>query len=296
MFGKKRSDKKTVRTGEDMPDLDNDALYAMSNTELLNEIEKLMSPPPGEDIDTDKVEQYLALLQDRAPVMEDYDPAAQWDKLMDEHPMLAEEATVSERLSSPKSSRSESGQGRRFRVVRMVEVAAVAVLCLVVTASAFGVNPIQSFLNWAEGVIQVYSNPSGVMELPADDPSEYHSLEEALAANGIDASGCPKWVPQDYSLFRVWVRAGDDITKYAATYESTRGELVIRVTQHSMSSAASAEEREDGGYIYTHDGVEYYIIADLEWAKAGWEDGLNSYVISGQISEEELKEIIDSIA
>lgn len=294
MFGKERSDKNHVGTSADI--LDPDALCAMSNTEILNEIEKLMAPPPGEDIDTDKVEQYLAHLQERAPVMEDYDPAAQWDKLVEDHPLLFEETAELETLPSAKPTRSTGRRGGRFRVVRMVEVAAAVVLCLVVTANAFGVNPIQAFLNWADGVIQVYSNPSGVMELPADDPSEYHTLEEALAANGIDASGCPTWVPRDYSLYSVRSRAADDVIKCTASYESTRGELLIRVAHYSMENAASTEERKDGGSLYTHNGVGYYIVTNNGWSKAGWDIGLNSYVISGQISEDELKEIINSIA
>lgn len=289
MFEKKRSDKDHVGTGADI--LDSDALCAMSNTELLNEIEKLMDPPPGEDIDTEKVEYYLALLQERAPVMEDYDPAAQWDKLMEEHPLLAEETVAPEKPSSRRRSRRCSG----FRILRVAEVAAAVVLCLVVTANAFGVNPIQAFLNWAEGVIQAYSDPSGIMELPADDPSEYHSLEEALTANGIDASDCPTWVPRDYSLCGVWVRATDGIIKCTASYESTRGEIIMRVTQHSMGSTASTEEREDDGYEYTNDNGTYYIVSNYELSKVGWQIGSTSYVISGQVSEEEIIKIINSI-
>lgn len=293
MFGKRRSDESHVGTGADI--LNPDTLCAMSNTELLNEIEKLMAPLPGEDIDTDKVEQYLALLQERAPVMEDYDPVTQWDKLMEEHPLLVEETVAPETLPDTKPSRRPSKRGSGLRILRVAEVAAAVVLCLVVTANAFGVNPIQAFLSWAEGVIQAYSDPSGLMELPADDPSEYHSLEEALTANGIDASGCPTWVPRDYSLCGVWVRATDGIIKCTASYESTRGEIIMRVTQYSMGSTASTEEREDDGYEYTNDNGTYYIVSNYELSKVGWQVGSTSYVISGQVSEEEIVKIINSI-
>ena len=52
-----------------------------------------------------------------------------------------------------------------------------------------GFQPVQAVLRWAEGIIQIYTNPSGIMELPDDDPGEYHSLYEALAANGISTEG-----------------------------------------------------------------------------------------------------------
>lgn len=214
---------------------------------------------------------------------------------VEEHPLLVEETVAPETLPDTKPSRRPSRRGSGLRILRVAEVAAAVVLCLVVTANAFGVNPIQAFFSWAEGVIQVYSDPSGIMELPADDLSKYHSLEEALTANGIDASGCPTWVPRDYSLCNVWVRATDGIIKCTASYESTRGELIMRVTQNSMDSTASTEEREDDGYEYTNDNGTYYIVSNYELSKVGWQIGSTSYVISGQVSEEEIVKIINSI-
>lgn len=178
----------------------------------------------------------------------------------------------------------------------MAGIAATCAICLVVTANAFGLNPIRAVLNWAEGIIQIYSNPSGVMELPVDIPSEYHSLEEALTANSISTKGCPTWIPQDFSLYSVRVRKSDGIIKCTASYESERGELIIRVSKRTTYNSTAIEECDDGGWVYYYNDVEYYIVSNFDWAKAGWEDGLNSYVVSGQVSEDELKEIINSIS
>lgn len=41
--------------------------------------------------------------------------------------------------------------------------------------------------------------------------------------------------------------------------------------------------------------VDYYIISNYDQSKVAWQLGLNTYVIGGQISENEAKEIIDSI-
>lgn len=46
---------------------------------------------------------------------------------------------------------------------------------------------------------------------------------------------------------------------------------------------------------HTHNQTEYYILTDDGVTKAGWQDGMLSYVISGQISEAEIKEMINSI-
>lgn len=297
MVDKWHPDKSSIRSTTDS--LDPTVLQTKSNTELLQEIEEMLCSS-AEEMDTDRIERYLAILQERAPVMEDYDPEAHWDKLEKDHPQIFVEDDASQDAPVPDA---EKGNGavvvphrRPFRLLRMIEVALITALCLVVTASAFGFNPVQAILKWAEGVIQVYSNPSGIMELPAEDPSEFHSLEEALEANGIESSGLPTWVPRDYTLADVTVRLTDGLVKCTATYESERGELTIRVIKYFMADAALAEEREADGSVYLKDGVEYYLISNYEQSKAGWQIGLNSYVISGQISETELKEIIDSIA
>lgn len=46
---------------------------------------------------------------------------------------------------------------------------------------------------------------------------------------------------------------------------------------------------------YSKGNVDYYIISNYDQSKVAWQLGLNTYVIGGQISENEAKEIIDSI-
>lgn len=140
-----------------------------------------------------------------------------------------------------------------------------------------------------------YTNPSGIMELPDDDPSEYHSLYEALAANGISTEGLPTWVPRDYAVSAIAVKLSDGVLKCSAIYDSTRGGLVIRVIEHTMALSTEAKELDSLGSVYTHNQTEYYILTDDGVTKAGWQDGMLSYVISGQISEAEIKEMINSI-
>ena len=109
-------------------------------------------------MDTDRLEAYLNILQERAPVMEDYDPEAEWEETKVQHPLL---------FAVEPSKRSKKATVRRWLgPIRAVDNAVAEVLCLMITANAFGYNPIRQFLNWADGIIHVYSNPSGEMTLP----------------------------------------------------------------------------------------------------------------------------------
>ena len=87
----------------------------------------------------------------------------------------------------------------------------------------------------------------------------------------------------------------DGVTRCVAVFESERGELTMRVTAYSMENTSATEERDETSVCYSKGNVDYYIISNYDQSKVAWQLGLNTYVIGGQISENEAKEIIDSI-
>ena len=293
MLGSQHPDKSAV--GRKRTDSASASITEKSNLQLLNEVEAMLSVP-AEEMDTDRIEEYLSLLQKKAPVTEHYDPEEKWAKLEESHPLIFEEEPNSCKSDLAAEARNRHGNRTRrsfSRVFRAAAIAAAAAFCFIITASAMGFQPVQAVLRWAEGII--HTNPSGIMELPDDDPSEYHSLYEALAANGISTEGLPTWVPRDYAVSAIAVKLSDGVLKCSAIYDSTRGGLVIRVIEHTMALSTEAKELDSVGSVYTHNQTEYYILMDDGVTKAGWQDGMLSYVISGQISEDEIKEMIDSI-
>lgn len=295
MLGSQHPDKSAV--GRKRTDSASASITEKSNLQLLNEVEAMLSVP-AEEMDTDRIEEYLSLLQKKAPVTEHYDPEEKWAKLEESHPLIFEEETSSCKSDLAAEAKNRHGNRTRrsfSRVFRAAAIAAAAAFCFIITASTMGFQPVQAVLRWAEGIIQIYTNPSGIMELPDDDPSEYHSLYEALAANGISTEGLPTWVPRDYAVSAIAVKLSDGVLKCSAIYDSTRGGLVIRVIEHTMALSTEAKELDSVGSVYTHNQTEYYILMDDGVTKAGWQDGMLSYVISGQISEAEIKEMINSI-
>ena len=272
----------------------------LSNTELLNEVIEMVEGQSAEDMDVDAIMERLALLQERAPVPMDHAPGDIMADLEKQHPLIFDEldAKGAPDSAAPAEERAQKApkprRRRRNRLLYYVTGVFAACFCLIVTANAFGFNPVQAFLEWAEGIVQIYSDPSGIMELPEDDPSEYHSLEEALDAYDMFPERVPQWIPKDYQLFSVDVINSESLIQCSASYESARGELLIRVTMFP-DSWNGRTERNDDGEKYEKDGVIYYLVTNQELAKAGWEHGNVSYAISGRITEQELKNMIDSI-
>lgn len=271
-----------------------------TNAQLLDDLERLLDCQEAEDLDVDQLEACLDALQERAPVMEDFDPASIMARLQAEHPALFEseekENEEKEAISSPDASpRPVRRSGRARRILRRVEIAAALIVVLCIGASAVGLNPFQAITQWASEVLHIGRNPSGVMELPEGTASEYRSLEEALAAYGVDPSGCPTWVPEDYALYNVSVQDSSASLKFIALYVADRGELYIRATQFDDDSSINLEKK-IGGYIYTLNHVDFDIVENNSSANITWQIGSYLYTITGSLEKEEILNIINSIS
>lgn len=254
-----------------------------SNSDLLNEIDRMLEAEMEDALDTEKLEQYLALLQDRVPVMEDYDPRQTLAELKKDYPALF-------------TARRNAAAGRRkpAHFARVAEIVVAAVLILTVSAKAFGHDPFEIVYRWSKDVIQIYRGPSGTTELPDPTGGGYRSLKEALATNGEDTSVCPAWVPEDYTLVNVLVIDSELSKGYSAVYDSVRGELLVNIMQNGGNSVEYVE-KDAGGKTYSKNGMTYYLITNNNDSSAGWQTAKYSCLINGKLSEDELKQIIDSI-
>lgn len=279
---------------------DREHIQDKSNTELLNEVIDIVETQSAEEMDVDAIMKRLALLQERAPVSMEQTPGELMADLKDSHPLIFESlsagepaATVAAETAKPLSPKPREKRHSHFASISVSILAAC--FCLVVTANALGMNPVQAFLDWADGIIQIYRNPSGIMELPEDDPSQYHSLEEALEANDMEPDQIPNWIPEDYQLSSVDVLDTGALIQCSASYTAERGELLIRASRFIDDDWSVKDERNDDGDKYEKNGLTYYLVTNQGLSKAGWDYEGIFYTISGQITKDELQGMIDSI-
>ena len=254
---------------------DREDIQKKSNTELLDEVIDIVETQSAEDMDVDAIMKRLALLQERAPVSMDHTPSELMADLKESHPLVFESlgdraqgaGTAAETVVHPSPKRQPK---RRSRFASISIGFLAACFCLVVTANALGMNPVQAFLDWADGIVQIYRNPSGIMELPEDDPSQYHSLEEALEAYDMGPDQIPNWIPEDYRLLSVDIIDTGSLIQCSASYIANRGELLIRATRFWDEDWSGRAERNTEGEEYEKDGLVYYLTTNQELGKAGW--------------------------
>ena len=247
---------------------------------------------PADEIDTSFVEDMLALL-------DDYEPASE-----------AQTASWNAVLRKVETQRRK----RRFATARSAAGIAAAV---VIAFALFSIGTAKAFrwtflLKWLEPLAETFgihtelSSPEPTV-CPADvaigqttfSQTEYSSLEEMPAE--IDGyAAIPGWVPERFvfsyglvyrdenmSVSSILFTAGDEWMNYQITIYHTEREIMDFEYEKTVREL-------------TVDGIGEYEVTIYHNSRnntlsASWIDRDASYTITGAISEEELRSIIESI-
>lgn len=175
----------------------------------------------------------------------------------------------------------------------LTATAAVIVILLAgsVTAKAFGFNVWKAVIQWTQETF--HFGEWGNSE-PRNNLS-YDSLQEALEQGKITTPLAPTWLPDGYELADVQIEQTPQKKTYTAKY--TRGEraLMITIQDHLRKGPVYVEQNEGLVEEYKVSGIIYYFFTDVDLMKAKWKIDSYECSISGNITIEELKMMIDSI-
>ena len=276
--------------GENLDSLHSDNIDALSNTQLLEEIDSLFETSTDKDLDVDRLEACLAKLQERAPVMEDYDPAQAWEKLQTDHPLLFESEDAQ---TQPDKAIKHFKRPRKL--LRIVAIAAAMLFALVISASALGFKPITKIVEWSKETFVLRVTSSGEMKLPESEDSEYRSLQEAVESDGYDAVFCPSWIPKDYSVSAINRIVSDKSVLYLAEYTSERGNLLMTAQLLTASTSDVLFEKDDSVTEYLYKDITFYIYTNTGTFCTAWQQNDFLCSLDGNVTEEELYKIIHSI-
>ena len=123
----------------------------------------------------------------------------------------------------------------------------------------------------------------------------YASLQEALDKGNVSISLIPKWIPDEFGLTAIRVEQTPAKKEYRAKY--TNGEQVLRITVQDYLGEIPVYVEQSEGLIeeYEVSGVTYYLFSNYDNVKAVWIVDSYECYISGNVTIEELKMMIDSI-
>lgn len=255
-------------------------------SELTEELKKLSSIS---DCDVDLLRAYLDVLEEKDPVLPpDRDPAAQYEKFREDHAELFD-APVRE---EPKQALPKKGPFPRLKKTLTALAAAFCVVVLVADASGAGV--IGRLIEWGTETFSLRP-ASGVMELPVAEESDFKSMSEALEYYEVENPAIPTWIPERYALEKIIVLNSNDSAIISGKYAADGQKLFIRASIPFGEAFSFEEEVTDEHILYTANGITFLLSKNTNTERAVWDAGGCAYSAAGDLTEKELKQMLDSV-
>ena len=260
--------------------------YDSMATEELEEILRLDAEmPQGQESDTDKILYIMEVLTERKrnnshtgnTALEAYESFKQ--NYMPE---------TDNQIIPMKTKR------RGSRWLRSLTATAAVLAILVagsITAKAFGFNIWKAVVQWTQETFHFgnWGNSD------ADNSLPYASLQEALEKGNVPAWLAPTSMPEGFNLTEIKVEQSPLKKVYRAKYTSGEKILVIAVRDYLDGDPVYVEQREGLVEEYEALGVTYYLFSNQDQNRAVWLYESYECDISGEVTIEELKKMIDSI-
>ena len=263
--------------------------YEAMTTEELEEILRLdAEAPEGAETDTELLLYILEVLASREDTKDITGNCAQkaWESFQQNY--MPEEARRSVERKKPV-----------VWMRRLVATAAVAVILISIPISTKTLTLGEVwdiFARWAKETFSfVCGEDVEVSEPSPDDEYTYSSLQEMLEEHKRDASIVPTKVLDGFNLESIKKHITPTQEVYLARYTNGARKISIRVQNYLNEDFQKVEIEENYSEIYTVSGVNYYLFENVDQCRALWIVGTYECLISGDLSIEELKLMIDSI-
>ena len=179
---------------------------------------------------------------------------------------------------------------------RIATVAAclILVFSLTTTANAFGWKNIwNAVAKWAEETFYFCTGVE-VSEPKAEDTLLYDSLSDAIAKLKFTID-TPTYIPEGFILSDVIVDRSPKQVTILAIYKNENNYLKISVQSFLEGYPEQVEMSGDFSETYIVDGTDYYLFSNHNQAQAVWIINTYECYISGELSIDEIKLMIDSI-
>lgn len=263
--------------------------YETMSTEELEEILRLdAEAPEGAQSDTELVLYILEVLASRRNTNNITGNTAQeaWESFQQNY--------------MPEEPQKPVGTKKPVLWMRKLAAAAAVVALLIfipISARALTLEEMWDiFARWAKETFSFVSGESTEISEPVqEDPRDFTSLQEMLRAHKRDASIVPTWIPEGFILDKIEKDSSPLREIYTVLYLDISKELRIQVTTYLSEGIRNNEVENDPIEIYSHNEIDYYIFKNLDQLFVTWMADSYECFISGDVSIDEIKMMIDSI-
>lgn len=295
-----KHEKKKRMTRADMEQMSTASLEKM----LLDDY----SSSQSEEADMSELYMAAQILEERGPDLNDSTNLA-WEQFRENYLPFA--LVLSEDGDAPSS---DDAHGRRHSPLhqwRLRAALAGALLCALVlsvsvAAAATGFDFLKILAQWTDEQLwlapgQIDPASKDEIHIP-EEPREYTSLQEAFEDCGFTRPVIPKWIPEGFQIRDVnFYDSFPGKLLYQALYHRGDETLVFLIAIHlddeDIDNRSYIDFQKDEGdpIPYEAGGITHLLSTNVGRPVAVWANGPAECSCSGDITVEELKQMIDSI-
>ncbi len=184
----------------------------------------------------------------------------------------------------------EPRKRHKRRVVTGIIVAvATVLLASSITAGALEINLFEVVAQWTKNIFG-YAQIEDVQSECAD------KWKDAFARFGIEENLVPKWMPEGYNCDEIEINETPRKIVFQGYYRDNQGNgILVVITKLLQQSTKVYEKDESDVSVYSVNGIEHYIMSNVNIIRCVWNSGEFECSISGDIDVAVMKKIIDSI-
>ncbi len=298
-----------------MTDFKNGQTYAYLDQLSIEELEALLRASPrgaSEDEATSAyyhaIEEVILRREKESPTGRLSDLDASWEEFCtyyvtpeDKNALLRPDAyTAHAAAASTSLNRSNKTRPRLRRRFRILAAAVVAVFAMMVAAQASGLDFFGWLGRWTDELLWFSSESPNTEKGATSRTTQIHDmLQDAVEKCGITVPVVPTWYPDGYELDEANFYENES-SKYIIAELSNQadGWIYFHITNYNsinQRKAVSAEKDASTTEKYLSNDQLFYVMNNHENSVAAWGSGTWYATIEGTITEEEIKNMIDSI-
>lgn len=172
-----------------------------------------------------------------------------------------------------------------------------------VVAQAAGIDVFGTMGRWTDEVFRFIPLENESEESTGSNMGkvapDYDALRESLSSVGIDDALIPTWYPEGFTYAEPEIRSSSLYTSVTLEAYGPDDSLLtvefIKYTSPELVSESSFEKDANDVEYYSNSKQGFYILSNMDSYTAVWSDGIILQQITGTISRDDIKKIIDSI-
>lgn len=184
-------------------------------------------------------------------------------------------------------------------VKRILLVALVSCICFFMMATALGYDVFQAIGSWTREVFSfAYSqekSPTPSPSYSADQPERFDNFQEALDAINITEFHTPTYLPEGFIQTEVYLVPHLLSNEIQAFYTSEDLSIQVCVTQFEDTYSVQYEKDETPVEEVVIHGITHYLFSNNGRSVATWNIDSIEGSVTGDISLEEMREILNSM-